>query len=178
MQLLNEVLDTVGGDNLRKIGKQLGLDESDLGRVLEQVVPALGQGLKRNTQGAGGLDSLAGALSSGGHQRYLGDIDAVLSGAGISEGNGILGHIFGSKDVSRKVAGQAAAATGVKDDVIKQLLPMVATLVMGTLNRKTDSGAQLGTGGANPLGGLAGLLDSDGDGSSLDDILGFAKKLF
>jgi hypothetical protein len=48
-----------------------------------------------------------------------------------ADGNGILGHILGSKDVSRQVAAQASARTGIGADVLKKMLPLVATLAMG-----------------------------------------------
>ena len=56
--------------------------------------------------------SIALAVVKGGHQRYLGNIEAAASQAGVTEGNGILGHIFGSKDVSRNVAAHASSASG------------------------------------------------------------------
>jgi hypothetical protein len=42
-----------------------------------------------------------------------------------------LGHILGSKDVSRQVAAQASTRTGISELVLKQMLPAVATLAMG-----------------------------------------------
>jgi len=45
----------------------------------------------------------------------------------VQDGNGILGHIFGSKDVSREVAARASAQSGVGADVLKKLLPIGAS---------------------------------------------------
>jgi len=178
MNLLKELMNTAGSDNLKTIGAQFGLDDEAVKNVMAQVVPTLGQGLKKNAGSAGGLDSLISALQGGNHQRYLENPAAISSELGIAEGNGILSHIFGSKDVSRAVAGQASANSGVSPDVIKQMLPMLATLVMGTLNKKTAAGANLQASGNDALGGLGSLLDSDGDGNILDDVLGMAKKFF
>lgn len=178
MNLLREIMNTAGSDNVQAIGAQFGLDGEAVEKVMAQVVPTLGQGLKKNAVSAGGLESLIGALQGGNHQRYLQNPAAISSELGIAEGNGILGHILGSKDVSRALAGQASANSGVSPDVIKQMLPMLATLVMGTLNKKTDGGANLQPAEKGTLGGLGSLLDSDGDGSILDDALGMAKKFF
>ena len=44
----------------------------------------------------------------------------------MADGNGILGHIFGSKDVSRQVAARAAQSSGVAPDILAKMLPLVA----------------------------------------------------
>lgn len=178
MDLLNALVNATGSGDLQKLGAQFGLDNEAVGNILGQVVPALGDGLKKNAASSGGLESLIGALQNGNHQRYLESVDSAISSTGISEGNSILGHILGSKDASRAVASRASSASGVNPNVIKQMLPMLATLFMGTLNKQTDGGAKLQAGGDNPLGGLAAMFDSDGDGSVVDDALDLAKKFF
>ncbi len=178
MDLLKALMDNAGSGDLQKVGAQFGLDSSSVEKVLGQVVPALGSGIRKNTSSAGGLESLLGALQKGGHQRYLGNVEAAASQAGIQEGNGILGHVFGSKDVSRKVAAQASNASGVSSDVIKKMLPMVATMVMGTLSKQTGNGAPAAASAGGLQSTLGSLLDRDNDGSSLDDVLDIAKKFF
>ena len=42
-----------------------------------------------------------------------------------------LAILFGSKDVSRAVAGHAAKQTGIGADVLKKMLPMVAAMAHG-----------------------------------------------
>jgi hypothetical protein len=177
MDLLKTLVNAAGSGGLGNIGSQFGLDNSAVEKVLGQVVPALGRGINKNA-GSGGMGSLMNALQKGNHQRYLEDTSAAASDEGIQEGNGILGHILGSKDVSRNVAAHAASASGVSSDVIKKMLPMVATMVMGTLSKQTDSGAKLASQGSQGLSGLASMLDSDNDGSALDDVLDLAKRFF
>ncbi len=180
MDLLNALMGAAGSGGMQKLGDQFGLDSSQVEKVLGGVVPALGGGLKRNTASAGGLEALLGALQSGGHQRYVDDPSAATSSDGVADGNNILGHILGSKDVSRNVAAQASASSGVGSDVIKQMLPMVATMVMGTLSKQTGGGqpAQALAGGGDLQSMLGSMLDQDGDGSAIDDVLDLAKKLF
>ena len=99
----------------------------------------------------------------------------------INDGNGILGHILGSKAVSRQVAQQTSERTGIGADVLKKMLPMVATLAMGVLSRQTAN-VQTPAPGAPSSSGLAGLLgqflDSNRDGSIADDVLGMASRFF
>ncbi len=101
------------------------------------------------------------------------------------DGNGILGHILGSKDVSRQVAAEASAKTGISDSVLKQMLPAVAALAMGALSKNASSSASapsalgLGAGsGGGILGMLTPFLDKNRDGSVADDIMGSVSRLF
>jgi hypothetical protein len=101
------------------------------------------------------------------------------------DGNGILGHVFGSKDVSREVAVRAAAQTGLDPGILKQALPLVAALMMGAMARQGGGpGVAAGAatpGGAMPGGGLLSMLtpmlDSNRDGSIVDDVMGMLGKL-
>lgn len=179
MNLLETILSANNGSNVQQLAKNFGIGEGDAKSAIAQLLPALTSGLKRNTQSQDGLASLLGALSSGNHQRYLDQPENMQQHSTREEGNSILGHIFGSKDVSRQVASQASQKTGLGNDIMKQMLPMVATLAMGALSKQKQQASPHGSLG-NQGGGnfLSSLLDADGDGSAVDDILGFAKKFF
>ena len=128
--------------------------------------------------GPGGLEGLMTALAGGTHQRYIDDPSTLTDAATVQDGNGILGHILGSKDVSRQVAAQASAQTGIDANVLKRMLPLVATLAMGALSKQTAGGARADTAAAAPglLGMLTPLLDSNRDGSVADDVMGMVGK--
>jgi len=90
----------------------------------------------------------------------------------ITDGNGILGHILGSKDVSRAVATQASAQTGIGADVLRKLLPIAATLVMASLaKQQVGQTTTTGAGGGDLFSMLTPMLDRNRDGSMVDDIL-------
>jgi hypothetical protein len=165
-----------GGDALQRIANQAGLDEGQAASVLKAVAPALGQGLSRQAASPSGLEALLGALASGNHRRYVDDPATLTRPETVTDGNAILGHILGSKDVSRAVAGQAATQTGVSPDIIKQMLPLLASLAMGALSQKQATAPA--TGQAPDRNLLTSLLDGNGDGSIADDLLGMASKMF
>jgi hypothetical protein len=175
MNLVETILNQQNGAAVRQIESQFGLEPEQTKSALAALVPALAVGLQRNAQSAGGLQELLAALTSGGHAQYVEDPTTLERPESIEDGNGILSHVFGSKDVSRQVATRAAAETGIGANVLKRMLPMVATLVMGTLARKTSqAGAQAPSpGGAGGLMGLlGGALDQNRDGSMVDDVIG------
>lgn len=178
MSLLNDILSAVGGEGLRKLGGSQGLNESQARSAIESLLPALSRGMKRNTQTPAGLESALAALRGGGHTRYLERPELLGEEATRQDGNGILGHLLGSKEVSREVAQRASERTGIGADTLKKLLPVAATLFMGAMSRKSGQQAEQ-IGGGRPSGNpLASLLDSDDDGSIADDLLGLAKKFF
>ena len=146
--------------------------------VLKHLTPALGRGIKRNTSEQGGLDALINALSKGNHDRYLDDPRSVTQDDAINDGNGILGHIFGSKDVSRKGRNpRGMSKRAVSDSLIKKMLPMVAALAMGALNKQRQAEPNFAEPAQSSGGGLLdSFLDADKDGSIMDDLLGMAGK--
>jgi len=180
MDLLNLLLNQGGGQAVRQLANNFGLNENQAVSALSSLLPALGQGLARNASSQGGLESLLGALTGGQHQRYLEDPSILNQADTINDGNGILGHILGSKEVSRQLAQQTSERTGIGADILKKMLPMVATLAMGALSRQTASARQAP--GASATDGLTGMLgqflDADRDGSIADDVLGMASKFF
>jgi hypothetical protein len=178
--ILAAVLNAQGGGAAAEAGQTVGLSPEQTSTALSALVPALASGLSRNASLPGGLDSLLGALTGGAHSRYVDDPSALRNPEAVTDGNAILGHILGSKDASRAVASQAAAQTGLGEDVLKKLLPMAATLVMGSLS-KQGLGAAAATAavpGAGILAMLKPMLDRDRDGSMVDDVIGQVGKLF
>ena len=162
MNLLDTVLESLQGGG--QLGKGLGLDASTTRSVLTQLMPALSRGVQNNTRSPDGVSALTRALQTGGHQRYLDDPRAIEGRDAIDDGNGILGHILGSKDASRNVAAHAAAQTGVDAGTIKKMLPLVATLVMGGLSKQTGAGERLTEdAGTGLLGSLFGGVDAAGN---------------
>lgn len=177
MNLLQTLLDAQGGQLVGKLAQNFGLDQAQASAALQQIVPMLAGGVKRNLGQAGGLEGLLGALRSGNHDRYLDDPSQLNNDATVNDGNAILGHLLGSKDVSRQVATHVGGNTGIDPGILKQMLPIVASMVMGAMNRQT-TGAGLstlrpGTAAQSPLGGLlTAFLDTNKDGSVVDDVLG------
>jgi hypothetical protein len=173
MNILDSIVGARDGAAVQQLAAQFGLRPEQTTAAMSALMPALAAGLKRNlTTNAAGLES---ALASGHHETYVDQPEVLGAPATTADGNAILGHIFGSKDVSRKVAAGAAEKTGIDPAVLKQMLPLLASLAMGAL-AKQKKGATTGGAGAAQPGGLAGmlepLLDRDGDGSIVDDVGG------
>jgi len=173
MALLDIITQAGGSAAMEQLGARVGLSPAQTRSAAAALLPALSQGMRRQSANPGLGDLLSRAHVPG----------AAPTGD-TSMGNEILGQIFGSKEVSRSVAAKASASTGIGADQLKALLPLLASLGAGALASKAAGASGLGGLGAlgqNPLGqggagGLLGLLDQDGDGDPLDDIMGMAGK--
>ena len=176
---LMDLLKNVGGDaGLGAIAKQVGLSEGDADKLMKALSPALTEGLQRQAKSEDGLSGFKKALGSGGHQRYIEDPELLTKEDTRSDGNRILGHLFGSKDVSRNVAAHAAEETGFDTSLIKKALPMLAAVVMGAISKSSNAGKDLSKPTEGGLGSLADVLLSKGGDSGIGKIIDLARKFF
>lgn len=175
MNILDTITGTQNGAAVQQLASQFGLSREQTSDALGALLPALAAGLQKNMSSQDGLSGLISALSSGHHQKYLEDPTSLSDPNTRNDGNAILGHVLGSKDVSRAVAARASQKTGLDTGILKQMLPLVAALAMGGLSRQTQSGTavradQQGGGGIASM--LEPLLDRNRDGSMVDDVIG------
>jgi hypothetical protein len=182
MSLLKAIMEAQGGDVLKQLAGNFNMKPEQAGQAVSQLLPALTGGIKKNMGTPDGLGALMGALQKGNHTRYLEKPEELVRQEAIDDGNGILGHLLGSKDASRAVAAQAAQNTGIDVGILKKMLPMVAAMTMGGMSKQVQNQGALGgalssLGGSDAGGLLSKFLDADNDGSVLDDVMGFAKKL-
>ena len=184
---ITDILSQIGG--LKSMAQELGISETQATSGAEALFPAVLGGFKKQAQaqpsGLEGLGGLLGQLGGGG----LLDNFLAPEPTDVNRGNNVLGQIFGSKDVSRAVAQNASQNSGLNAGILKKMLPMLAMAVTGFMAKGGGGGAQqpssgggiggllgglLGGGkssGGGALAGLTSMLDMDGDGNPLDDIL-------
>lgn len=189
---MSGILDLLNSD----LGKQIvsgvagstGNDTGKTSSVLTMALPVLMKAMERNSATNDGANGLMSALDNKHDGSILDNLGDLFSG-GVAEsvkqdGAGILGHILGSKQSGvEQVIGQKA---GIDAGSVANILKVAAPLVMGYLGKQkrqqnvSNSGDLTGL-----LGGLLGgssakneqsfleqILDSDGDGSVVDDVAG------
>ncbi len=174
MNLFEMMMAAQGGNAVGNMGKQFGLNSGQTQNALEALLPALSMGLQRQAQTPDALQGLAGMMMGGGHaQMFDADGDGIPDNAA-TQGNDVLGQLFGSKDISRAVAAQASATSGISAAILKQMLPVIASMVIGGLFKSANNqgmgdllgqlaGGMLGGGqpqpqAQNPMGDLLGGL--------------------
>lgn len=188
---LSDILNQTGG--LQSIARELGIDEHEAAGAAAALAPAVLGGFQKQAEAhPQGLSGLGGLLNQFGGGSLL---DAVVSSTptDTTPGNNVLGQIFGSKDVSRAVAQNAAAQTGLDTSTLKKMLPML-TMVLAGYMAKQHSAAAATSGGSSGLGRLlgsllggaqsgqpsaaqmGGLLNAGAQRNPLDDILGSLRR--
>ena len=194
---LTDILAQMGG--LQSMAQELGISESQASSGTAALIPAILGGLKKQAQSQpAGIEGLGGLIGQLGGGNLLDQMMAPQP-TDVSQGNEVLGQIFGSKDVSRAVAQNAATQSGLDPSLLKKMLPLLAMLVTGFMAKQggdnTAAPSSAGGGGLGALlGGLLGgqnsgsaafgsaapglsaMLDLNGDGNQLDDILRMAGK--
>ncbi len=196
---MNDILDLLnspaGKQLISGAASQTGASESQTQSVLAQALPLIMGGMQKNAQTPEGAAALSNALDNpkhrgGGMMDMVGQIFG--SGAGspdtlLSEGSGILNHVFGSN--KSNVENALADKNGLDSSTISKIIAFAAPIVMGYLSKKKHNdnpqtndvrgllGSVLGglsndTPGNSAMGMLNSVLDSDGDGSALNDLAG------
>src|SRR5580765_3422126 len=156
---ITQILAQTGG--LRSMARELGVTEKEVRIAAAALAPAILGGFKKQAQsqptGLEGLSELLASLGGGGL------LDNVLAPwpSDLRRGFEVLRQIFGSKDVSRAVAENAAGHSGLAPSLLAQILPMLAMLIAGYMAR------QPGTSAAR----FAAMLDWESQMNPLDDIL-------
>ena len=189
--LTDDIFSQLSRTDMQQIGQQLGTGQAQTAGAIAAALPMILGAMGRNTSQSGGADALLGALGrdhAGGGG--IGDIlGAVLGGqrSRQTDGQGQLGHIFGSQ-LPRAEAG-LGQATGLGNDKAQMLLKILAPIVMAYLAKRMLGGGNQGS--AQDLGNILGqerqvqqqqgglgggllgaVLDQDGDGQlGLGDLL-------
>ncbi|MFZ1789060.1 MAG: DUF937 domain-containing protein [Saprospiraceae bacterium] len=199
MNTLFELLKAEGGDVLvDQLSKQLGAEPEQTETAVQSAFSAMLSGLSKNIVSGEGASSFLGALDRDHDGSVLNDLMGYLSGnmnqaqvaPSALNGAGILGHILGGNQNS--VVDAIAKISGLDQSKTGQLLVTLAPVVMGLLGKmkKTNNVSDntlldlvFKSGQPQeekPHGGLmgvfGGLLDRDGDGSYMDDILSMGTK--
>lgn len=192
--LINEVHRHIDDKVIIQLTRQLGAqDPNQVKKATQVVVELLLSAISRdasNQQRGGGL---FGAIEKDHDGGILGDLFGVLSGKKAASnpramnGEGIVGHLLGKRQLeAAQIVSQQSGLHLFKAGVLMQL---IAPVVMGVVGQKQKSnGLDLGglakvlLGGQQQRqrssgGGFGKLLDLDGDGSAMDDLLNIGMKI-
>jgi hypothetical protein len=157
LPLFDMLAQAQNGQGMEMLARQFNLSQQQAEAAVAALLPAFSQGLKRNTADPSGLGAFMTAMANGQHAKAFDDAGLAFSQQGVAQGNDVLGQLFGSKELSRAVASQAAQATGIGQQVLQQMLPVIASMLMGGLfkqstNQMPSGQNAAGVPGNNPLG--------------------------
>jgi len=184
--LLGTLSQQMSGQVVAQISKQLGTDPKTTQSAVNAALPMLLGAISRNAASPQGAQALDKALNKHDGSVLSDLLGAVSSQERVADGTKILGHVLGQRQGN--VQQGLSQLSGISPDNSAQLLAMLAPVVMGALGQTKrsngfgadDLAALLGGQRQSfdgPLGSLVGMLDADGDGSIVDDVVDAGSKL-
>lgn len=182
LDLLNSDL---GKQMISGVSSQTGQPENKTADVISMALPVLMGAMKKNASTPEGAQGLMSALSGKHDGGILSNLSGLFNGGVddnvMQDGAGILGHVLGSKQP--EVENALSAKSGMDAGSVGQILKVAAPILMGVLGQQTRANNVSDSNGltsllGSMLGGqpqqnqslIMSLIDTDGDGSVLDDV--------
>ena len=189
--LLDLLSSPMGKQLISGVAGQTGNSTDQTGSVLTMALPLLMGAMKKNASTPEGAQGLMSALSNKHDGGILSDLGSLFGG-GVDQsvkddGAGILGHVLGGKQT--QVENALSQKSGMDASTIATILQVAAPILMGMIGQqKQKQNVNDASGMQSLLGGMMGggkqadkqqsliesFLDSNGDGSILDDVASLA----
>ncbi len=189
--LLDLLGSPMGKQLISGVAGQTGNSTDQTGSVLTMALPLLMGAMKKNASTPEGAQGLMSALSNKHDGGILNDLGGLFGG-GVDQsvkddGAGILSHVLGGKQA--QVENALSQKSGMDASTIATILQVAAPILMGMIGKqKQQQNVNDASGMQNLLGGMMGggkqadkqqsliesFLDSNGDGSILDDVASLA----
>jgi len=171
-----------------RIAKATGLPTATLQTIAQKALPLITGAIEKNAQDSAKKDGIFAAIRDDHDGSIFNHIEDLMADPNNGKGGKILSHLFGGKEGALEdMIAQSAHADKAQT---KNAVEMLAPLVMGALGKEQSDGKlELGDvlgmvhninekqskeSGVDMQKALA-FLDADGDGSVMDEIMGFMK---
>lgn len=128
-----------GQELIGKIADAYDIDEQSAQRAVQSLADELQARIQRSMLSRGGVADVVSLVTAPGATRTPADSAGFASPELVANGDQILDVLIGNKHVSRGIAQRTASSSGVDASTVQKLLPVVATLVIGELQRQSGS---------------------------------------
>ena len=140
---IEEALRSDEGQQLvRRVASAFDVDGRKAGVAIETLVDALSARIERSMLSRGGVADVATLLTRPAKAPMLSESTDLRSPAVADGGNQILDVLIGNKHLSRGIAARAASASGLDSATVEDMLPVVATWMVGQLQRQAQPAFQ------------------------------------
>lgn len=165
MSDLDSILSSAfGGQLVSILAQRFGLSEEQIEGAIKALAPALAIGLNRAAEEPEAFQKTLGALEAHNRYSFFDEPDAAHGDDSVEMGRDLVTHLFGSQAETGQILQAAARESGVRADILSQLLPILASILMSGLTKSINE---------KGLGGVLGQLANSGAlGPLLEQILG------
>jgi hypothetical protein len=148
LPLFDMMMQAQNGAAMEAMSKQFNIAQEQATKAMAALMPAFSSGFKRSATNPYNFTSLMQSIASGNYAKYFEDMSKAFTPEGIADGNNVLARLFGSKEMSRAIAAQAAQMTGIGQDIYQRMLPVMADTLVGGLFKETTGQINMA---ANPF---------------------------
>jgi hypothetical protein len=169
---LNDIIQAAqGGQGVNNLATQFGLSPEQAQAAVQAMIPAFSTGLQNAVQDPAGLSGVLSHLTSGAHAGSYADPNQASAASGA--GSDALSQIFGSQQVVANLSQHASQISGIDAQTIQQMMPVVASMLVGGLAH-FGMGNLIGqlAGAVSAPGGLAGTLEQSAASPAAGGLLG------
>lgn len=158
------LLSAQGGRLVANLSDRFGLTEEQITSAIDALAPALAIGLNRAAEEPQVFEKAVGAMAGASRYSFFDEPEAAQSQDSVDLGRDLLNEMFGSPAATGQVLQAAARESGVRADLLGQILPILVSVLLSGLTKSLEN---------KGLGGLLGQLAGSGAlGSILEQILG------
>lgn len=172
---LNDILQSAqGGQAINNLAKQFGLSPEQAQAAVQALLPAISAGLAKAATQPGALGAVISAITDSDHQASYSSPTAAQSPTAVQKGNDALSQILGSSHIVQQIAQQASRVTGLRADLLVQMLPVIVSTALGGLATSLHNqglGGVLGQLASAVEQGNVGTAGGSGTGTGLIGIL-------
>ena len=129
-----------GGAAMENMARQFGLSPQQTQAAMAAAMPAFAMGLQKAATNPEAMAQFARLMTAGHYPNFFESSAQAFSPQAKQEGANVLQQLFGSEEASKRVAQQAAAFSGVATDIMQQVMPLMAAILMGGMAKM--AGAQ------------------------------------
>lgn len=169
LKIENILQSAQGGSAFANLASSFGVNPSQVSIAVSTMLEELSRRVERNTLSRGGVADMVALLDRPAAGRALSDPQRLAVPDTISAGDHVLNVLIGNKDISRGIAQRAARASGLDETVLKKMLPVIASMMIGGLQKETlgalERRLQTVPGLGISAGGSPLSLPGDDDGS-------------
>lgn len=170
---LSEIIENAqNGKAIGNLAQQFGISPEQAQSAVQALIPAISTGLLQKAAQPGALGSIISAITDPTHQASFDNPDAAQSGEAVQKGSDAVSDVFGSSHIVQQIAQQASSVTGLRPDLLMQMLPVVVSVILGGIGKSAQN---QGFGGM--LGQLAGTAEQGSTGNQQGGILGMVTSL-
>ncbi len=120
------------------LANAFGISESEAAKAATTIADALSRRIELGTLSRGGVADIVALLSDPVAGRAIAEPKSLAGPDVAQAGNEILSVLLGDKHSSRGIAARAASSAGIDSSLTKRMLPVIASMMIGGLQRGAE----------------------------------------